>query len=1016
MSYKYFGLREEAFGISPDLRFIYLDTARENISKHLTSGIHKSKGLMLLSAKRGMGKTVMLRYLAAKLQTDGEIDLLAPTGVLSCNGSPSFHDIVIACREGFGVFDENVGQDYDESHLAAILKRTYTGDAPSALLLDGAEHLSGQALESIVALSALPAEERGYLSIVLAGCPDSPEKPIDATFATQRRLADASVRLQRLPDHDIEPFIRHRLQVAGQDGSELFAPDATDRIIRYSEGNPLAINRICRSAMVVASLETSRIVTAPMVESALMVEEVANGRRDRAPGDRSAGKTARPAGPSDMERLPGAPTESIEIPEIPPDPAGDVSGAATAETEDPGGEIHFGDEPDSGVGNTINIEKSAGFAKRRPRNDFPADTYFWQRSLERIEFLFSFVWKFLEKSICRAVQFAVSNKPRVKFVRQSLEKSIRGVVHFAFSNKPRVKHVGQSLKKPTRNAVQFMLSNKPRLFVLSIVFGMFLIFLKGTAVFFEEPPTQSSHGIEKAMHELLDEADRGSALAQYRLGQLFEEGHGTPRDVAMAHAWYALATAQGMPEASRARDALAGKMTPEQLAEAYRLAIMWTHDREKKNSVADAFPNLLRGITNENADAAKSDGNGTAVPDQPAAVLDSDPIDGNVETASNEAVESGNTAVIEAVPDAGAEVNAPGNEERKPLNTAAAGGEDVVALLIERNTDPTLGDADGKVVSDPVLDEGDPVSPVLNGTDNGTSQTQLEPDAFETAAGHEDTVGGNAFDTVSREEISRDLLGATVGDGNSVAVTTPGEAPPSEVTSRPEETSQPEEASRPEETSQQASRQPAESPTDAPAGGTDDRAAAAASKKIQRPRIKPDSETTARTPLPKPSRPVAKTERTPPVQDFRVRTAQYLLSRLGYDPGPADGVAGRNTLAAVRAYQTDKGEAADGRITEALVNRLDADVVAQATGRLTDVEESRKMEASLNGRRENKNVWANILGGIQKVLGYEFNSTKDPDKMSAYCSKNGENWIYDFGTEQFVLCRDFIQQKATVSR
>jgi type II secretory pathway predicted ATPase ExeA/peptidoglycan hydrolase-like protein with peptidoglycan-binding domain len=998
MSYKYFGLREESFGISPDLRFIYLDTARENISKHLTSGIHKSKGLMLLSAKRGMGKTVMLRYLAAKLQTDGEIDLLAPTGVLSCNGSPSFNDIVIACREGFGVFDEGVGQDYDESHLAAILKRTYTGNAPPALLLDGAEHLSGQALESIVALSALPAEERGYLSIVLAGCPDSPEKPIDATFATQRRLADASVSIQRLPDHDIEPFIRHRLQVAGQDGSELFAPDAIDRIIRYSEGNPLAINRICRSAMVVASLETSRIVTAPMVESAVMVEEVANGRRGRAPGDRSAGKTARPAGPSDMERLPGAPTESIEIPEMPPGPAGYVSGAATAETEDPGGEIHFGNEPDSGVGNTIDIEKSAGFAKRRPRDDFPANTYFWKRSLERIEFLSSFVWKFLEKSVCRAVQFAVSNKPRVK-------------------------HVGQSLKKPTRNAVQFMLSNKPRLFVLSIVFGMFLIFLKGTVVFFEDPPAQSSHVTEKAMHELLDEADRGSALAQYRLGQMFEEGRGIPRDVAMSHAWYALATAQGMPEASKARDALAGKMTREQLAEAYRLAIKWTHGAKKKGSVAGAFPNLLKGITNENADAAKSDGDGTVVSDQPAAELDPDAIDGNVETSSNKAVESGSTAVIEAASDAGAEVNAPGNEERKPLNTAPAGGEDAVALLIERNTDPTLGDADGKVVSDPVPDEGDPVSPVLNGTDNGTSQTQLEPDAFETAAGHEDTAGGNQFDTVSREEITRDLLGATVGDGNSVAVTTPGEAPPSEVTSRPEETSQPEGASRPEETSQQASRQPAASPTDAPAGGTDDRAAAAAaSKKIQRARIKPDSETTARTPSPKPSRPAAKTEKTPPVQETRVKTAQDLLSRLGYDPGPADGLAGSKTRAAVRAYQKHKGEAADGRITEALVNRLDAEVVAGKSRRLAEtekrreMEERRKMEAALNTRRENKNVLANILSGFQKAIGYEFNSTEDPDKMSAYCNKNVENWIYDFGTEQFVLCRDFVQRQATVSR
>ena len=193
-------------------------------------------------------------------------------------------------------------------------------------------------------------------------------------------------------------------------------------------------------------------------------------------------------------------------------------------------------------------------------------------------------------------------------------------------------------------------------------------------------------------------------------------------------------------------------------------------------------------------------------------------------------------------------------------------------------------------------------------------------------------------------------------------------------------------------------------------------AAAAASKKIQRPRIKPDSETTARTPSPKPSRPAAKTERTPPVQETQVKTAQDLLSRLGYDPGPTDGLAGSKTRAAVRAYQKDKGEAADGKITEALVSRLDAEVVAQETGRLTDIEERREMEASLNRRRENKNVWANILGGFQRALGYEFNSTEDPDKMSAYCSKNVENWIYDFGTEQFVLCRDFVQRQSTVSR
>jgi hypothetical protein len=998
---------------------------------------------MLLTANRGMGKTMMLRYLAAKLQSDDEFDLLARNGVLSCDSGPSFNDILITCRERFGVFDEGADLDCDESDFAELLKLQSTVYAPSALLLDGVEHLSDQSLESIVALAALPAEERGYLSIVLAACPDSPARPISATLSVLQRLPDVSVQLERLPDYDVEPFILHRLQIAGHDGSALFAPDAIDQIIRYSEGNPLAINRICRSAMVIASNQTSRTVSAPMVQSALMVEEVANGRRGRASGDRSTSKTARPVGPSDMEQFLGAPTESIEIPERPPGPAGYVSGAARSETQEPGGSFHFADKQDSGVGNTFDIGNLASFPNRLPGDDFLEDKNFWEKSRQRIEFLSRFVRQFLEKSANKVDQFAVKNKPRLKFVWQFLTNSAHSVVQLAVSNKPRLNFFWTFLNKWFRGASQVILANKPRTFVLSIVFGILLFVLASTASFFYDSSTDSSPEFKQAVHEPLTNVDRRSAQSYYQLGRSFEEGRGFPRDLAMAHAWYALAAAQGSPEATRARDILASQMTSEELVEAQRLAVKWTPVGEMEMNVSSAALNSLPSNTTADSDAAVSDGDATVVSNHLAAGLDPDAIDGNGETSPNRAVESRNTAVIEAVQDAGAKVDAPGNEERKPLNTAAAGREDgvaprmqrnadpavgegdgtaaanpehVVTRPMERNTDPAVGEgdgtaaagrehiitllfersggpplreADGTVVSDPVPDKGDPASPVSGGTENGTSQMEPDLDTFETAAGHEDTAGSTEFDTVSREKISRDLL----------AVTTPEEAP------------QPVEASQPEEISRQASRQPAASPRDTPAERTDDRAAAvAASRKIQQAKIKPDNEATARAPSPEPSRSVAKSVETQPVRETRVKTTQYLLSRLGYDPGPVDGLAGPNTRAAVRAYQRDKGEAADGKITEDLVNRLSGEVVAEEARRLAEIEKRREMEPALNRRRENKTVWANILGGFQKVLGYEFNSIEEPDKMNAYCSENVENWIYDFGTEQFVLCRDFVRR------
>lgn len=69
---------------------------------------------------------------------------------------------------------------------------------------------------------------------------------------------------------------------------------------------------------------------------------------------------------------------------------------------------------------------------------------------------------------------------------------------------------------------------------------------------------------------------------------------------------------------------------------------------------------------------------------------------------------------------------------------------------------------------------------------------------------------------------------------------------------------------------------------------------------------------------------------TPEVAPSRktVRNVQANLAELGYDPGPADGIAGNRTITAIKAYQKDAGIQQDGRITEQLARDLSAAVVA----------------------------------------------------------------------------------------
>jgi TPR repeat protein len=70
-------------------------------------------------------------------------------------------------------------------------------------------------------------------------------------------------------------------------------------------------------------------------------------------------------------------------------------------------------------------------------------------------------------------------------------------------------------------------------------------------------------------------AEQGNAAAQYNLASMYYAGKGVPKDRVLAHMWANLAASQGGEDAVEKRDAIATFMTPQQLAEAQRLAREW---------------------------------------------------------------------------------------------------------------------------------------------------------------------------------------------------------------------------------------------------------------------------------------------------------------------------------------------------------------------------------------------------------------------------------------------------------
>ena len=79
----------------------------------------------------------------------------------------------------------------------------------------------------------------------------------------------------------------------------------------------------------------------------------------------------------------------------------------------------------------------------------------------------------------------------------------------------------------------------------------------------------------EALQQWRAAADAGDRRAMLALGRLYLKGLGAPQDYVLAHMWFNLAASRGEMEALKERDALAAKMTPQQVATAQDRASAW---------------------------------------------------------------------------------------------------------------------------------------------------------------------------------------------------------------------------------------------------------------------------------------------------------------------------------------------------------------------------------------------------------------------------------------------------------
>jgi type II secretory pathway predicted ATPase ExeA len=259
LSYEFYGLREQPFGVTPDPRFYYPSAAHREVGASLACGLEHDAGFAALISDPGMGKTMLLfRFLESLAPS-------LPTAFVF-NTQCTAHDLLRNLLDELDI--PSVDQDFFRMHneLKLFLIRQ---SKPVLVIIDEAHNLTDEVLETVRLLSDFEAPDHKLLHIVLAGqrqLADRLQHPLLLQLVQRITIIN---KLAPLSPEETSNYVDHRLTIAGYNGGKLFSSDALAKIARHSRGVPRSINRICFNSILLGCALNKKVLGSEIIDDVM---------------------------------------------------------------------------------------------------------------------------------------------------------------------------------------------------------------------------------------------------------------------------------------------------------------------------------------------------------------------------------------------------------------------------------------------------------------------------------------------------------------------------------------------------------------------------------------------------------------------------------------------------------------------------------------------------------------------------------------------------------------------------
>lgn len=255
----FFNLKQKPFDLLPDPDFLFMSSSHKKVLSYLDYGIRERVGFILLTGEVGSGKTTIIRNLIKKNLTDVVLSKIFNTRVDS-------EQLIAMINDDFGLPVLNKDKITLLRDLNTFLIDQFVKGNHPVLIIDEAQNLNHDLLEEIRMLSNLETDNAKLLQIILVGQPELRKTLASATLVQLRQRISINCHIQPLSRLEIELYILHRLEKAGDRDAASFSPETIDIIFTYSRGIPRLINIICDFILLAAFAEETRAIDAALVQ------------------------------------------------------------------------------------------------------------------------------------------------------------------------------------------------------------------------------------------------------------------------------------------------------------------------------------------------------------------------------------------------------------------------------------------------------------------------------------------------------------------------------------------------------------------------------------------------------------------------------------------------------------------------------------------------------------------------------------------------------------------------------